>query len=491
MHSLTLVHDAVKDIIEVELHQRGDHTVKAWRSDGGSEFCNSRMDTLLRMHDIKREQTCRGTSFQVGTAERLIGELFAKIRTTLFDSKLPMGFWAEALATAVYVFNRTPGQDGLSPFERRFKRAPKVGHLRPFGTSCAINIPTSDRRGKIAAAAVLGILVGYGYVDGKKGYRAYIPTTRKVVTSYDVTFSDLAKSLQERRAAEPHLVASPADTAAMLEELHPARLLQLEQEHLSTPAVRTGVHETGTMPGDRGGEEQNNVATNINPPAQTSAAAARSPAQIQEQETQPQANEQEENDGDGEDVTATPGYTYLKEDDPFFSTPGLHEQVPAGTPGPVSGRTRSARRRDTTSLANTITYASDCAPAFVAQAATAATDLATNHRTPKHYGEAMASPDRKHWQKAIQTELDAVKAAGTYQLVPLSRVPTGSRVIGYTWVFKIKNHADGTIARFKARICVDGSKQKHGVDFDQTFAPVANATTIRLVLAIAASKGRT
>jgi hypothetical protein len=274
----------------------------------------------------------------------------------------------------------------------------------------------------------------------------------------------------------------------MLEELHPSNLFQQEQEHLSTPTVSAHVHEAGTMPGDKGGKEHNMVATSIDPRAQTPTTAARPLAQVHEQEP-PQQSANEQEDDDGEDRTETPGYTYLEEDDPFFAAPGLHEQVSAGAPGPVAGRTRSARRHTTTSSANSITYVSDCAPAFVAQAATVATDLATNHRTPKHYGEAMTSPDRKHWQQAIKTELDAVKAAGTYRLVPLSRVPDGCRVIGYTWVFKIKNREDGSIARYKARICVDGSKQKHGIDYDQTFAPVANATTIRLVLAIAASKG--
>jgi hypothetical protein len=69
-----------------------------------------------------------------------------------------------------------------------------------------------------------------------------------------------------------------------------------------------------------------------------------------------------------------------------------------------------------------------------------------------------------------------------------SQVPEGANVIGFTWVFRIKIHADGTVARFKARICVDGSRQIYGLDFGETFAPVASAATIRLLLSVAVHK---
>jgi hypothetical protein len=220
--------NVLKFIFEVDLHQRGDHTVRFFRSDGGSEFQNAKMDTLLRMHDIAREQTCRGTSFQVGKPERMIGVIFAGIRTLLFDSKMPTVFWAEAFATKIYLYNRTPGADGKSPFERRYGKPPKIKHLRPFGAGCAINIPTGDRKGTIVAATVPGIMVGYGYVEGKKGYRVYVPSTRKVITAYNVTFNSLSASLHERKLSNTHLVASSDETAAMLDEFHPASLTRAD-----------------------------------------------------------------------------------------------------------------------------------------------------------------------------------------------------------------------------------------------------------------------
>jgi hypothetical protein len=76
-----------------------------------------------------------------------------------------------------------------------------------------------------------------------------------------------------------------------------------------------------------------------------------------------------------------------------------------------------------------------------------------------------------------------------YDLISQSQVPNGTNVIGYTWVFRIKIHSDGSVARYKARICVDGSRQVYGIDYNETFAPVTRAATIRLVLAVAVHLG--
>jgi hypothetical protein len=78
---------------------------------------------------------------------------------------------------------------------------------------------------------------------------------------------------------------------------------------------------------------------------------------------------------------------------------------------------------------------------------------------------------------------------GCYVLVKRCDVPAGDKIIGYTWVFRLKTNADGTVSRFKARICVNESQQRPGRDYGETYAPVAHAATIRLLLAIATHLG--
>ncbi|KAG6383093.1 hypothetical protein SASPL_157163 [Salvia splendens] len=71
----------------------------------------------------------------------------------------------------------------------------------------------------------------------------------------------------------------------------------------------------------------------------------------------------------------------------------------------------------------------------------------------------------------------------------LTSLPPGKNLIGCTWVFKIKLHLSGAIARHKARLVAQGFSQQPGFDFNETFSPVVKPTTIRIVLSLAVSLG--
>ncbi|MCH84640.1 retrovirus-related Pol polyprotein from transposon TNT 1-94, partial [Trifolium medium] len=106
----------------------------------------------------------------------------------------------------------------------------------------------------------------------------------------------------------------------------------------------------------------------------------------------------------------------------------------------------------------------------------------TRTTEPKSYLEASKF---ECWQKAMNDELDALAKTGTWKIVDL---PPLTKPIGSKWVYKIKYKADGTIERYKARLVAKGYNQVEGLDFFDTFSPVAKLTTVRLLLAIAAIK---
>ncbi|CAL8998549.1 unnamed protein product, partial [Prunus brigantina] len=101
---------------------------------------------------------------------------------------------------------------------------------------------------------------------------------------------------------------------------------------------------------------------------------------------------------------------------------------------------------------------------------------------PENYEEA--SKDAA-WKKAMEDEIEMINKNETWELV---HRPSEKPVIGVKWVYKTKLNLDGSIQKYKARLVVKGYSQKPGIDFNETFAPVARLDTIRTLIALAAQK---
>lgn len=99
---------------------------------------------------------------------------------------------------------------------------------------------------------------------------------------------------------------------------------------------------------------------------------------------------------------------------------------------------------------------------------------------PKTYKQALKSNDKDEWLSAMNEEMDSLRHTGTFILTDL---PKDRKTIGCKWVFKKKS--ENNSVRFKARLVAKGFSQKYGEDYDEIFAPVARAPTIRLLLSMA------
>jgi len=90
-----------------------------------------------------------------------------------------------------------------------------------------------------------------------------------------------------------------------------------------------------------------------------------------------------------------------------------------------------------------------------------------------------------HWISAMKEELDQFERNKVWELVPR---PPNSSIIGTKWIFRNKLNESGQVARNKARLVAQGYSQQEGIDYDETFAPIARLESIRILLSFVARK---
>ncbi|GJT04957.1 putative ribonuclease H-like domain-containing protein [Tanacetum coccineum] len=170
-----------------QIENQLSHRVKIIRSDNGTEFKNRDMLEFCGNKGIKQEYSNARTPQQKGVGERMNITLIEAARTMLADSLLPTTFWAEAVSTACYIFNRVrvTKPQNKTPYELLFGHKPIISYIRPFGCHVTI-LDTLSVLGKFDGKSDEGFLVGYSL--NSKAYRVYNLVTKRVEVNLHVNF---------------------------------------------------------------------------------------------------------------------------------------------------------------------------------------------------------------------------------------------------------------------------------------------------------------
>ena len=105
------------------------------------------------------------------------------------------------------------------------------------------------------------------------------------------------------------------------------------------------------------------------------------------------------------------------------------------------------------------------------------------HADPFNYNEALQDKDVELWQKAMNSEMESMYSNQVWDLI---EPPEGIKPVGCKWIYKKKRGADGKVETYKARLVAKGYTQNEGIDYEETFSPVAMLKSIRILLSIAA-----
>ena len=450
--------------------------VQMLRSDNGTEYVNKRFGEFLSGKGIMHQTSCPDTPPQNGVAERKNRHILEVTRSLMYTMNVPKFLWGEAVLTATYLINRMPSRIiGMkSPCEvlfgeNKFNVVPKV-----FGCTCFVR----DHRpsvSKLDPKAVKCIFIGYP--AGQQGYKCWNPTERRTFVSMDVTF----------RESEP-FYGEQTDLSMLFEGLDHLSSSTDGQEGESTVIPTATSTERQSAPLMIGSVPITIPNSEID--------GARTTAQQRGQE-QPlrvytrrrrEVVEQGENAEKGEDNNPVPEEPHMQEEEQSSSaTPDANSNVSEGSVDlPIALRkgTRAATSKSVDrygfnahDISNYVSY-EGLSPSY--RTFVASLQLVS---TPTDWRVAQQDPK---WCAAMREELEALRKNQTWELTDL---PEGKRAVGCKWVFTIKQNPEGKIERYKARLVARGYSQVYGIDYDETFAPVAKMNTVRILISCAANFG--
>ncbi|KAJ9557079.1 hypothetical protein OSB04_011693 [Centaurea solstitialis] len=458
--------DASQEIINfiLQMEKYNQITVRSLRSDHGTEFKNSVLDDFLDSKGISQNFSSVRTPQQNGVAERRNRTLIEAARSMLIEARLPLQFWAEAVNTACYTQNRLliVTRFKKTAYELFRGRKPNISYFHIFGCNCYIKNDRDNLR-KFDAKADDGFLVGYSTVS--KAYRVFNKRRQTLEETIHVKFDEI----------DPF---SSAPSFTDSDDIDQWANFYFQDPENDIPKVSTPVAGSSSYIPD--GFEEPNIPQDT-PIHSTIPLNQVSPTISQEDIPSTSGSAEVVQDADNPlQVNDVPEASILSAAEPIQvivdeSTSSTNVEPLQATPQPPALRWTkdhpidqvlgdpSTRVKTRQQSGNHCLYVS-----FLSE------------HEPTKVDEALADPS---WVSAMQEELAEFERNLVWTFV---HKPSRKTIIGLKWVFRNKLDEHGIVIRNKARLVAQGYRQEEGIDYDETFAPVARLEAIRLFLAYAA-----
>ena len=430
----------------------------ALHSYRGGEYMAAQVKDILVERGIEHHLTMPGSPQSNGKAEQFNCIIEDKATAMLQTAGLSKGFWEFAWSATLHIYNRSPTctLKWCTPFEIWYSgKVPDVSHLCIFRCKGYMHVPT-DKCHKLDVKAIEVVFVGYE--ADAKGYRLWDKRTHSQRLSRDVTFNE---------SSFPNL-----QSGVDISPTPPPPILPVA---VPNPVAQSPIITILRAPSPTQSDSSEEVQSLIDPPAWPSTPPSIFPVAPQ---NSPQTPKKERTT-----PTLLPprqSATHIKHEplSPEPTVPGGFEDWAQWSS--LLCEMDAVPRQSTQDHVPNPHFASndnavDSHGCWVRHAEL----LAATHveRDPISYSEVMRSADADQWREACQYEMDALAKNGTWELLDL---PTGQQAVKSKWVFKLK--ADG---RYCTRLVAKGFTQIPGIDFDETFSPVAHFELLHMLLVLA------
>jgi hypothetical protein len=460
-----------------------------------------------------------------------------------------ISFWALAMTYAIWCYNRLPSDsddDGRTPEElwskTKLSARSTVKRARVFGCPVYVLDPKlQDGKSipKWKSKARQGVFVGFSEEHSSTVALVYNPTTQHVSPQYHVIFDDTFSTVPA--------LASESKRDELFEKLYDNGSGDSVEYYIDSKDadagrvtdswIESGENKVSEGDGDieqEGDRELTKGSEEVSEPILVPEGAVTSkpsPPSLHRNESRPISNALSESDStkENEDKASSPRYPQrIRKKVSFLSgllaapqyvmtAASSWSQQPAAV---ANVGTRYAAKKDVVKRAyiNELallsedwnTVAQDIQLGIGAFTSYMQPDLfedpeellladiqphvlkakvSANPADTPTYTQAMNSPNADEWNKAAHLEVETLENIKAWSLFRRADVPSNKKVLPMKWDFRLKRYPDGLPKKFKARYCVRGDRQVEGVDYDETWAPVVQWTTVRGMMILALKQG--
>ena len=485
-----------------EIGQMGKKVSKiVLRSDNDTVYLGE-LESLCETLGIQQQKTAPYVHTNAAIAERFWRTLLDITRALLSLSDLPHKYWPLAARHAVYLYVRRPhgSLECESPYEQVFHAKPSLKHLRIFGSDCFVHIEPGTRPG-----------LGFSKIDEKTKRCVYVGHNEQSATTLCLDLTT-GKVLQRGHVHVIENVDEDGKVQRLLKN-PPIMLMdasEQDEEHLSLPLPFTKTTAVQTFSSISAhsvyfdGRSRTIGIIRVTTPNYPAGVWMYLQALLHQ---------------DSQDDAPARLKKYLVEHRNKSNVNVFH---PIFAEVLVNPKGRGAKDKESEPAfiveydsrhkngynVGYIDRAKGCQDVQTGQVVfpevTAAlhthsgtyTHMASvaamNHignsyatyEAPRSAQHSKSYPDAEHWDAAIQLEIDSFIHKGVIQPCNQSDIPTNTRIVNTRFVLTLKVNQDGTIDKYKARLVALGYGQVQGENFDETYAPVAQLTTVRTVLVL-------
>lgn len=378
-------------------------------------------------------------------------------RALMFHMNVPKYLWGDAILTSCYLINRMPTrvlnyETPLQTLKKTFPNTRLINnlHLKLFGCTVFVHVP-SHLRSKFDPRAEKCIFLGYS--PNKKGYKCFNPVTKKFHVSMDVQFLET--------------VPFYTKTSLQGENLNEDQFWQQEEQPKPAIFFPEINQEMDTLP------RENVENTDLSMPSKT--VSQTGGETLPPKSTELRVYNRRRFNPNIENLPVNPEHGQSSSPSPPIpGNPSINPIPLSFTDLDVPVAIRKGVRNCTKHpIAKYLSYhrLSEKYKAF--------TTNISHLFIPRNIQEALGHSE---WKSAVYEEMRALQKNKTWEIVDL---PREKKTVGCKWLFTIKCKSDGSIERYKARLVAKGFTQTYGIDYQETFAPVAKINSIRVLLSLA------